>query len=268
MFRKQGAFTLIELLVVIAIISVLIGLLLPAVQQVRKAAARMKSLNNLKQQALATHNFHDDRQALPSNRISLTPNAHRAIFPYLELGNIVNHPNPNFALPVAVLLDPTDPTIPQQFQAPCSYAFNTQVIGVRVYSCPINCFSIDHRAGGMIYGAPFPLIPGAGTLLGVSDGTSNTILLTQKFAACHNFLNDYGGSNGAPPPSMTVYAPDVLPQLGIRTDDCISGAAQTTNNSILVAMCDGSARSISSGGVRNYWFAASTPSGGEVIGDW
>jgi prepilin-type N-terminal cleavage/methylation domain-containing protein/prepilin-type processing-associated H-X9-DG protein len=103
MTRHRSAFTLIELLVVIAIIAILIGLLLPAVQKVREAAARAQCQNNLKQLGLAAQNFHGVYQHFPYGKSPSYPgapvwacwSAHAQLLPFIEQGTVYNAINFN-----------------------------------------------------------------------------------------------------------------------------------------------------------------------------
>ncbi len=90
--RLRNGFTLIELLVVIAIIATLVAILLPAVQQAREAARRSSCSNNLKQLALAMHNYHDVHNCLPHARLSSSPKYGQmvALLPCIEQANLAD----------------------------------------------------------------------------------------------------------------------------------------------------------------------------------
>src|ERR1700722_10631154 len=88
--RRQVAFTLIELLVVIAIIAILIGLLLPAVQSVREAAARTQCVNNMKQIGLAFQNYHSSFRRFPVEGLSTGASFYIKLLPYIDQASVYN----------------------------------------------------------------------------------------------------------------------------------------------------------------------------------
>ena len=147
--RPRSGFTLIELLVVIAIIAILIGLLVPAVQKVREAAARTQCANNLKQMSLALHNANDTHKRLPPQAGTYGGAFYAPLFfhllPFLEQDNLYRRAfNPatgryeaSFAgvnaTPVATYANPADPSAGGQATvnglAVSGYAANFLVFG-------------------------------------------------------------------------------------------------------------------------------------------
>jgi prepilin-type N-terminal cleavage/methylation domain-containing protein/prepilin-type processing-associated H-X9-DG protein len=214
---RRSAFTLIELLVVIAILSILMGLLLPAVQKVREAANRIRGQNNLKQIGLAVQGFHDLYHFLPHNgNGALTPdpkiNGFKQpgpwtwqILPLLEQQAVVR--NADFSGEIKVYLCPSRPREPVvQSQSP--FVHNSGNPDIHDGWWPTD-YAINVAAfpGSFVEDEVTGLAPVLTrlTLSGITDGTSNTIwggeksLSTDRYS-CIDWAWDeaafYGGFGG------------------------------------------------------------------------
>jgi prepilin-type N-terminal cleavage/methylation domain-containing protein len=304
MYRKsamrRSGLTLLELLVVIAIIAILIGLLLPAVQRVRDAAARLSSQNNLKQMTLATHHFGDAHSGvLPSlagagwDSISMYVD----ILPYIDGGNVSNQyfastKGRSSQYTIRLYISPADPTASS---------------GV----------SMD---GLTSYGANAQVFIGKPSIIqSIPDGTSNTIAFTEHYAVCKTtqlmtqfiwfidnsidlpMVDDPSGPRvlhrasfadngpkvlrfrpggdtfvyrdiypvtGGDPPTTNGSDPKVTFQIRPKVTQCDARIPQTPHNVLLVALCDGSVRSIPGDIGHSVFWSLVTPDGGEAVLDW
>ena len=305
LFRCGRGFTLIELLVVIAIIAILIGLLLPAVQKVREAAARAQCHNNLKQITLATVNCADTHQGRLPTSLGIypspvpTPNngqgsAFFHLLPYIEQGNSYNGTLQSYDI-----TGRNGAAAPGPGALPTySPDWNTLYCNAKTYVCPSDptnvgtagwcyCAMLSYVSNGQVmpvYWNGYNRYPA-----NITDGTSNTLFFTELFAACDNNYGPWvdwgsevydaaGTGAGLPPvtgPASLFLSNIVNPFAYCNFSD---GNANPAGNSvatsphtggIVVGMGDGSVRFVPQGISGWTWWYAVTPQGGEILGsDW
>jgi len=305
--RNRRGFTLIELLVVIAIIAILIALLVPAVQKVRDAAARTQCTNNLKNVSLGMHNYHGAFKKLPYGEGPGNPadpivnrrgccwgTWQTLLLPYIDQ-------QPLFSL--YQNLGGSDLTGIRYGAAPNSTTVTNQRLAV--LTCPsdrvnvanaippitshnyvvnygnTNSFQVDYM-GVKYLGAPFGWAPDVKRLTAITDGTSNTLMVSETLQGIGSDLR--GFSWWAPGAVFTTFngpntsLPDITtqscnnqPQQGLPCANNggafnVLSARSRHSGGVHAAMCDGTVRFIQQSIDISIWRAIGTAMGSEPIG--
>jgi len=189
---KRYGFTLIELLVVIAIIAILIGLLLPAIQKVREAAARAQCQNNLKQIGLALHNYESSYGYFPNGSQDAAiwgPSPHTFLLPVIEQGNVANLMTTTLAHGASTSgvanHEAGSTARPKVFYCPSdTNQFVGQVYGPTNYHSNYGRWVNLQNQWDGLFGTnftPYGTVPKMGQpkIAGISDGTSNTLAFAE-----------------------------------------------------------------------------------------
>jgi len=301
--HRWRGFTLIELLVVIAIIAILIGLLLPAVQKVREAAARMSCSNNIKQIGVGLHNYHGTYNQFPPGYVSAAGKGTGTLFywllPYIEQDNVYKLGN----LPGDNTGDPQPDAYWGSAATPQFGSLNTPAANtIKSYLCPsdannqpaptwtngwvVGNYAYNHDAFGNANDGGWDNSINTRMPASFPDGTSNTIGIAEKYANnctaggngngtlwAHGSwnpwweprFNSWAARTNTPPGNKFQVQPLLKP-----TNTCNSVLAQSGHSAGMnVGLMDGSVRFISQSISLNTWAFATTPNGGDILGnDW
>lgn len=296
MKRIRSGFTLVELLVVIAIIGILIGMLLPAVQQVREAARRTVCSNNLRQIALASLNYESAHMELPAGTVQTSDFAYQSSFisilPFMEEINLYNLIRDTARSEAVYWFDEINPAVlakVDSFHCP-SMVSPTAIVGVAGSGTVPLQARVDYAFcnGFVQHGTPDAWFPGAWAALNGApqvigafrDGTSTTILCGESVGesadntriACHSYNSRFEGLaiNDAFHAEFGWIDAYINP---FKTSDGIKRYAIEQFSSqhsavVIFAHVDGSAHNISRTIDVNILRALATADQGEVIGDF